>query len=484
MRVNNSTRIYQIINLGLSEPVFRASKNFIAIGEKLKDTEQSLNFLQRCKLEQVFPVFILNSIRASGHLFPVKFSSFHQKSLFSLRKSCLNQHIQFKYSLIDQLKKDAIVLKDFLRNSTPEHFSSIIQIFHSNNHDTKSAAKTRLLNKFNWLLYKYYLPCWNDGEYYYKNFSYIHMYHQMKKENLTQPTPSPITPDQHSPSSATYSIPTPSSSPAPPPPPPTPHPPPPPTSPALAIPREKVTFVNIPDNAIDEDTVSLLSLGPGYALTPRLDERGRDNILNMVQENIAAMAINLRWRELLANTYSAKTLKQHLKSIAPFEQTHTRAPSQADAVVENKLATLKRDLMKITKTAKVTPNLTPNQRTALRNLKNNEDLHISIADKTSEFVVMPKKDQIRTTTTHFSKTGVYKKVDMPEDQVEAQKFINKLTKTLEDEVNSTFRRIAEQRKIPEDATNLLMSHHTTLPTARVMLKTHKYTGEQVKTLDR
>ena len=28
-----------------------------------------------------------------------------------------------------------------------------------------------------------------------------------------------------------------------------------------------------------------------------------------------------------------------------------------------------------------------------------------------------------------------------------------------------------------------MSHHTTLPTARVMLKTHKYTGEQIKTLD-
>ena len=119
-------------------------------------------------------------------------------------------------------------------------------------------------------------------------------------------------------------------------------------------------------------------------------------------------------------------------------------------------------------------------------MKNNEDLHISIADKTSEFVVMPKEDHIRTTTTHFSKAGVYKKVDMPEDHLRhlgTQKFINKLTKTLEDDVNSTFRKIAEQRKIPEDVTNLLMSHHTTLPTARVMIKTHKYTGEQVKTLD-
>jgi hypothetical protein len=83
------------------------------------------------------------------------------------------------------------------------------------------------------------------------------------------------------------------------------------------------------------------------------------------------------------NTYSAKTLKQHLKSIAPFEQTYTRVPTLADTVVENKLAVLKHNLMKITNTAKFTPNLTPNQFSAVRNLKNKNDLHISIADKTS-----------------------------------------------------------------------------------------------------
>ena len=110
MRLNSAARLQQIILLGLSEPVFRAAKNLLAIGEKSnnKEAEQSLIFLQRCKLEQIFPVFILNSIRASEKLFPLKFSDFHQKLLFDIIKSCLNQHIQFKYALINQLKKDLI----------------------------------------------------------------------------------------------------------------------------------------------------------------------------------------------------------------------------------------------------------------------------------------------------------------------------------------------------------------------------------------
>ena len=96
---------------------------------------------------------------------------------------------------------------------------------------------------------------------------------------------------------------------------------------------------------------------------------------------------------------------------------------------------------------------------------------------------MPKEDMIRTTTTHFSNTSVYKKLTIPQDPDGAQKFIKKLTNTLESEVNFTIRRIANQRNIPQDAIDLLMSHHTNLPTARVMLKTHKYTLEQIRNLD-
>ena len=46
MRLNSAARLQQIILLGLSEPVFRAAKNLLAIGEKPnnKEAEQSLIF--------------------------------------------------------------------------------------------------------------------------------------------------------------------------------------------------------------------------------------------------------------------------------------------------------------------------------------------------------------------------------------------------------------------------------------------------------
>ncbi|KAL5248306.1 hypothetical protein ACHWQZ_G017479 [Mnemiopsis leidyi] len=121
-----------------------------------------------------------------------------------------------------------------------------------------------------------------------------------------------------------------------------------PVSVPLATAREKVTFVNIPENSVNQATVDLLSLGPGYAIAPSTDEKGKATLLTTIQNSIAAMAINLRWREELANKHSAKTLKQHIKGIAPFEQTFTRAPSLADATIENKLTTLRRDLLNIT----------------------------------------------------------------------------------------------------------------------------------------
>ena len=158
MRLNNTSRLHQIIHLGLSEPVFRESKKLLAIGEKLKETEQSLVFLLRCKQEQIFPVFILQTIKAPDWTFPIKFSNYHQKKLQELRLSCLNQHIQFKFTLIEQLKQDSHSIRSFLRDSEPHSYDDIIRIYFSNNNETKIDAKNRLLNKFNWLLYKYYLP--------------------------------------------------------------------------------------------------------------------------------------------------------------------------------------------------------------------------------------------------------------------------------------------------------------------------------------
>ena len=56
----------------------------------------------------------------------------------------------------------------------------------------------------------------------------------------------------------------------------------------------------------------------------------------------------------------------------------------------------------------VPSNINSDQRNALKHLTTNTELHISVADKTSEFVVMKLEDQIAATTQHFDDSRVYK----------------------------------------------------------------------------
>ena len=58
-----------------------------------------------------------------------------------------------------------------------------------------------------------------------------------------------------------------------------------------------------------------------------------------------------------------------------------------------------------------------------------------------------------------------------------------MAKTLETKINSMLKDIAAKRKIPKPAINTLLSHHTRLSTARVMLKTHKYSVDQINELN-
>ena len=83
-------------------------------------------------------------------------------------------------------KLDPIQLKNFLRDSSPEHHVFIAELYYTNNKITKITAKTRFFNKFNWLVYRYYLSCWRDGEYHDQNFSYVYLYRQAKRQ-VSQP---------------------------------------------------------------------------------------------------------------------------------------------------------------------------------------------------------------------------------------------------------------------------------------------------------
>ena len=116
-----------------------------------------------------------------------------------------------------------------------------------------------------------------------------------------------------------------------------------------------------------------------------------------------------------------------------------------------------------------------------KTLRDSQDLHLSIADKTSEFVVMATEEQVRATKLHFD-CPAYKKVEMPTTEKEISKFISKLTKTLEDKINSTWRTVCRRRNLPNRVYDMFAAHHTSLPTGRILIKTHKHSVEEISNI--
>ena len=97
------------------------------------------------------------------------------------------------------------------------------------------------------------------------------------------------------------------------------------------------------------------------------------------------------------------------------------------------------------------------QRNAIHELRTNNNLHISVADKTSEFVVMSTEEHTKVTKIHFNNSKVYHKLDTPDDEKEVTKFITKLTATLEKKANSKWSEICKKY-----VRNMHISHHLEL----------------------
>ena len=122
----------------------------MCFGEKLKNTEQNLIFLKKCRDQRIFPAFIMNSFQLSESLHPLGYSNHCTTLLFNLKKQPLNQHIKVKYETINQLKKDINLLKSFIHSEVEQPISAeLMSLFNRNMMNTKKMAKQRLSHKFN-----------------------------------------------------------------------------------------------------------------------------------------------------------------------------------------------------------------------------------------------------------------------------------------------------------------------------------------------
>ena len=450
MRLNNYALLQRLMSMGLSVPNFNAVKLYMCLGERLKDTEQSMLYLKRCKSNRIFPLFIMNSFKFHSSIFPDKLCSLGHHLIFKLRLMCLNQNIQNKYKQIRETKQKLFSTHNQLKAGIPRMTPEINRLFAINNKEAKESSKRRLCQKFNWLIFKYYSAEHTRGVPYDSSHQYTVTHNHM--DPWYTPTEEPQ--DDHGET-------------------------------VLQNADDKVTCINIDSETIPEDFKNLLALGPNFAVSPNFSGKSKERIIEEVTENIAEMAISLRWNAHLSANSSptVPTLYQHnikeLKSSYPFDKKSRKLPPADNPDLENKMLRFKEKVVQILKKTSVKPNITNKQREALHAAKSQEDIHISVADKTAEFVIMKKDEQIAATKYHFSDTSIYKKLDMPNDEKGTAKFIHKLTETIETKANAKWNEICEKRDVPNKIRELFTSHHTVLSTGRIQVKTHKHSLNEI-----
>ena len=273
MRLINTKPIYSLKTLSLSQNQFGLSRNFCSHGEHLKALEQRLIFLKRCYRNDVIPPFINNSIRIINRsiLFPIHCPYYVDKHLLHMKKASLRQNIRKTYLDLAHYKSQIITTRNQLKESlSTSQFDRLILIFEENNAGIKSSEKKRLISKFSWITRSISAPTNREREY-------------VALDPIEEP------------------------------------------------PSYRVTTLEVD---LTDNEKKVLSLGPNFAITPRVDE----NLVKEVKLNMASCAYQLRWMKYSENTNTSATRAQHLKKEgAPINKTYVHPPPTNNTIVEDKL---------------------------------------------------------------------------------------------------------------------------------------------------
>ena len=256
-------------------------------------------------------------------------------------------------------------------------------------------------------------------------------------------------------------------------------------------PEDIVTVLNVDEHPIElnQNEVSLLCLGPGFAVTPKIDEK----LVHNIEVNLAQCAYNMKWKKTIENnesnsyefsTYS-KLKKSRPKIQTPFISTPPTIGTDIDVMMKN--------LSFVTDTIKnsdIKPNLNKCQLAALKSIRNRDNLYIAESDKCGDFVV-PSANAYKSLAIQLIKSNVdvYKWIP-PTRQINGESRqvkchseityklqINNKRDLIESQCNTTWREIVNERGIEKRTAALFFSHNTILPTLYTLLKTHKIPPE-------
>ena len=155
----NNHPINHLISLNISRNQFGLAKNLLHFGEKLRLTEQKLNFLKKCKSDKIFPRFIESNVRLNDEiLFPADSTPRSVLQHFKQLNSTVLRHaITRSYLDISQNKYHIVTSKEKLQEAMSQPlYNKVLAVFEENNTAVKYSQKENFKLKHDWLVKKYY----------------------------------------------------------------------------------------------------------------------------------------------------------------------------------------------------------------------------------------------------------------------------------------------------------------------------------------
>lgn len=402
MRLNHKQSLRNLQLLHLDNDVFRLCLNYVSQNEKLAKLHQQSIFLKRCQKNNVFPPSI-NKIKLPSFMH----DRCNQNALHRIKRTILSRCIRSAHRNIH-------IIRDQIRQTRsliPYDTLTLIDPISNNAYFwSKRTNKTRLIRKYLWITTDRH-----DDTRVFANAADVNN-RNITTANTRDSTSNNIT----SPSSTNARV------------------------------------SNLTSLALTSASMSVLSKGPKFNITSKFTHQ----VENQILVAMADLAYQARWRSHLqnVNTLTSSDTTLHL----PFDRKPTPPPICPDDL-RVKLATINTQVKQLIESEKrrmLPCNLTPNEITALKSMKNDSNIYLP-SDKGGEFVVISSVQYVQLGRNHLSDTSIY--TELPRDTTEAiRKDLNKLTSN-----------IFDRRKLPRHLLLKLLTQHCRTQQFYHLIKTHK-----------
>ena len=381
-----------LLSLNLSKAEFATTKKLFQIAERRAKTGCQINFLKRCTKNNIVPNTIRNIKLPALFNLPNNQCSREYLLRFCMKK--LLQHLHL--TLHKQIEEYEKTLCKLTTNPEPTP-STTLSAINQSYHNCVEHNKKRLIKKYMWLQQKK------------QHHQDTHHTDTRKKRNTHTPDSSPTTTSQ-------------------------------------------VTDLT---NSLTKKELDVLSLGPKFIVTQKLNDR----LLLDIETNFCRTAYQLKWLSKIreegnTNTNTTNTFPTYTLDL-PIH------PPPANKELDSKLAELKRSIFSIIKKHHNTQgNLSSTQKQTLTSMRNRDLVYLP-SDKGKEFCVISQNNYNQLALDHLKDNNTYIEIT------------NTQPTHIQNKINDLWINICKRRHISNRHKNNFITRNSRLPNFYHLIKTHK-----------